>query len=178
MPSWCPAVQPPDPWRSVELIGESQASIDRVEIASCVEGGDGILDVTGAILSCFHAQEPDTQELKCGDANAPLQWLDAHTLTGTVRVQQAQMWWPHTHGNPTLYDLGLGDLKLARIGRSIDVDRGTDGAGFQLVVNGVPVFARGACWTSADIVPLGASRDKLDALFALYRNAGFNILLK
>lgn len=87
------------------------------------------------------------------------------------------MWWPHTHGEAFLYEVRLGGEPLGKVGfRSIDVDRGADGAGFQLVLNGVPVFARGACWTSADIVSLDASREKLDAIFKLCRDAGFNII--
>jgi beta-mannosidase len=44
-------------------------------------------------------------------------------------------------------------IELWRIGfRELRVDRSPLSGGFQLVVNGVPVFARGACWTRADLV--------------------------
>jgi beta-mannosidase len=126
-----------------------------------------------------------------------LQWRDAHTLTGSVRVAQAERWWPHTHGTPNLYPLTLqlddananananDDANAARVQshplgsigfRSIEVDRGADGAGFALRVNGTPVFCRGACWTSADLVTLDGTEAQLRHTFALARDAGLNML--
>jgi beta-mannosidase len=174
MPGWCPAIQPAGPWRAVELIGEEKTSIDRVEMASRVEGADGVVDIR---VRFYHAQEPATLHVQCEDVQAMLEWHDAHTATATLRVPQVRLWWPHTHGEPALYDVCIGDTSLGKIGfRTIELDRGADNAGFQLVVNGVPVFARGASWTSPDIVSLDAPREKLDSIFTLCRNAGFNII--
>ncbi|MDR5856008.1 glycoside hydrolase family 2 protein [Caballeronia sp. LZ062] len=179
MPGWCPTVQPAGPWRAVELIGESPASIDSVDLTTSVDGGDGIVDLS---VRFYHAQAPDDLWLECGDASAKLTWKDAHTATGRVRVPQARLWWPHTHGQPARYTVRLvgaleADIALGNVGfRTITVDRGADNAGFTLVVNDVPVFARGACWTSADIIALDASRDKLDSVFKACRRAGLNII--
>ncbi|WP_250535826.1 glycoside hydrolase family 2 protein [Caballeronia sp. AZ10_KS36] len=179
MPGWCPPVQPAGPWRPVELIGDSPESIDRVDLASRVDVGDGVVDVT---VRFFHAQAPTDMRLQCGEASATLAWKDAHTLTGRLRVPQARLWWPHTHGQPARYTVQLvgastGVVSLGDIGfRTIDVDRGADKAGFRLVVNGVPIFARGACWTSADIVALDASREKLASIFDACRRAGLNVI--
>ena len=174
MPGWCPAIQPAGPWRAIELIGESQACIDGIDMRSSVDGSDGVLDVT---VRFFHAQEQTPLQLECGETQAAMQWQDAHTLTGRVRVPNVRLWYPHTHGEPSRHAVKLGDIALGEIGfRTIDVDRGADNQGFQLVVNGVPVFARGACWTSADIVALDAPREKLEALFELIRDAGLNMI--
>ncbi|VXB07833.1 Beta-mannosidase [Burkholderia sp. 8Y] len=179
MPGWCPAVQPAGPWRAVELIGESIHSIDRVDSTCSVDGSDGVLDVS---VRFFHAQAPVDVRLECGETSATLVWKDAHTVTGRVRVPQARLWWPHTHGQAARYPVrivgkGIGDIALGEVGfRTIEVDRGADNAGFQLVVNSVPIFARGACWTSADIVALDASRDKLDSIFKACRRAGLNMI--
>jgi beta-mannosidase len=174
MSGWCPTIQPAGPWRAVELIGESKTCIDRIDMRSSVDGSDGILDVT---VRFFEAQQPAPVQIECGEVRGALQWQDAHTLKGRLRVPNARLWYPHTHGEPSRYAVKLGDIALGEIGfRTIDVDRGADGQGFQLVVNGVPVFARGACWTSADIVALDAPRDKLEAIFKLMRDAGLNIV--
>ncbi|WP_250455788.1 glycoside hydrolase family 2 protein [Caballeronia sp. ATUFL_M2_KS44] len=179
MPGWCPAIQPAGPWRAVEMIGESSASIDSVEMASNVDGSDGVLDVT---VRFYHPQAPDDLRLECGEASVALHWRDAHTVTGRVRVPDARLWWPHTHGEPACYAVRIeggsfGEISLGHTAfRSIEVDRGADGTGFQLVVNGVPVFARGACWTSGDIVALDAPRERLSSIFETCRQAGLNII--
>jgi len=174
MSGWCPTIQPAGPWRAIELIGESRSCIDNVDMHTRIEGKDGVLDIA---VRFFHAQEHAPITLQCGETQATLQWQDAHTLTGQVRVPNVRAWYPHTHGEPSLYAVKLGDIALGDVGfRTIEVDRGADNKGFQLVVNGVPVFARGACWTSADIVALDAPRDKLDSIFRLMRDAGINIV--
>ncbi|MBC8636451.1 glycoside hydrolase family 2 protein [Caballeronia sp. EK] len=174
MSGWCPTVQPAGPWRAIEVIGESRACIDNVDMRTRVDGTDGVLDVT---VRYFHAQEQNPVRLGCGEAQATMQWQDAHTLTGRLRVPDVRLWYPHTHGEPSRYAVKLGDIALGEVGfRTIEVDRGADKQGFQLVVNGVPVFARGACWTSADIVALDAPREKLDKIFGLVRDAGLNIV--
>ncbi len=179
MPGWCPTIQPVGPWRPVELIGESQTSIDRVEMTPRVNGADGLLDVT---VRFFHAQAPRDMRIACGEVSAALAWKDAHTAIARVRVPQARLWWPHTHGEPARYGVKLigasyEEIALGEVGfRTIEIDRGSDGAGFQIVVNGVPVFARGACWTSADIVALDAPREKLDSIFKHCRQVGLNII--
>ncbi|SAL59932.1 glycosyl hydrolase [Caballeronia terrestris] len=179
MPGWCPSIQAAGPWRAVELIGDAPASIDRVDMRTRVEGADGIVDVT---VRFFHTQNRHAVRLDCAKASAGLQWIDAHTLTGSVRVSNAPLWWPHTHGEPALHAVklhsqSLGTIALGDVGfRTIEADRGASNDGFQLIVNGVPVFARGACWTSADLVSLNASRDKLEPAFRSLRAAGMNII--
>ena len=84
---------------------------------------------------------------------APLAKVAERTLAGEVVVPNVTPWWPHTHGPPHLYGatLCIGEVvcDLGRIGfRHIAVDRGADGIGFALRVNGEAIFCRGACWTS------------------------------
>jgi beta-mannosidase len=73
----------------------------------------------------------------------------------------------------------IGDTKidLGRVGfRNIEIDRGGDGRGFGLVVNGVPVFARGAVWTPPDPIGFDSSREKLLSLLQQARDASMNML--
>lgn len=69
-------------------------------------------------------------------------------------MREPALWWPATHGEPALHELTVragsrpGQLQpLAR--RSVGFRRleaQTDDGGFRLIVNGRPVFARGAVW--------------------------------
>jgi len=179
MPGWCPPIQAVGPWRPVELVGESPTSIDRVDLHSSLDNNDGLIHLT---LTFVHPQHEQTARLVCNDASTTLQWRDTQTLAGTLRVVDAPRWWPHTHGEPALHRVALEFannevIELGRIGfRELRVDRGPLGDGFQLVVNGVPVFARGACWTHADLVSLSGSREQAQTFFQLARDAGMNLL--
>ena len=98
-----------------------------------------------------------------------------------LRLPKVEKWWPHTHGTPTLHDVKLrtaaGEIDLGRIGfRSIAVDRDSDGKGFALVVNGVKIFARGACWSAADLVSLAGDRARLAPWLTLARDAHMNMI--
>jgi beta-mannosidase len=98
-----------------------------------------------------------------GDHSVPLTPAGAGRLAGTLRLPNVEKWWPHTHGTPRLHDVRLrldgGEIALGRTGfRSLAVDRDADGKGFALVVNGVKIFARGACWSASDLVSLAGDR--------------------
>ena len=90
---------------------------------------------------------------------AVLERAGPNVLHGTLTVPDPALWWPHTHGEPVLRSLTLkiGDMlcDLGPVGfRTVEVQRGEDGRGFAIAVNGAPVFCRGACWTNPDIVAL------------------------
>ncbi|CAB3781184.1 glycosyl hydrolase 2 galactose-binding domain-containing protein [Paraburkholderia caffeinilytica] len=183
MPGWCPSVQAVGPWRPIEMLSDAPHAFDTIDLTSRLEDDDGIVSLT---LHFVHPHDVDTcpASLKCGDCVSSLQWKDAYTLNGSVRVPHAERWWPHTHGAPTLYPLTLQlddesaiSHSLGSVGfRSIEVERGANGMGFALRVNGTPVFCRGACWTSADLVTLTGTEAQLRQTFSLARDAGMNML--
>ncbi len=101
-----------------------------------------------------------------------------------TEVPGAQAWWPHTHGAPVRYALALAwrsarsELRHSPLGHTgfRRVALLTQEGGFAIEVNGVPVFARGACWTPMDARSLQASPAQLDAELQRLRAAGINML--
>nr|WP_245621132.1 glycoside hydrolase family 2 protein [Paraburkholderia ferrariae] len=179
MPGWCPPLQAAGPWRPIELLAGAPDALDGVDLATAMEGDDGIVNVTVRFVRAHATTLAAT--LHCGQAEGTLAWRDAHTLHGTLRVPNAERWWPHTHGSPTRHavtlQLGHRAIALGEVGfRTIEVDRGEDGKGFGLRINGVPVFCRGACWTSADLATLAGTQAQLEHTFALARDAGMNMI--
>ncbi len=106
MPGWCPSIQAVGPWRPVELLGTAPHAFDTIDLTSRLEDDDGVVSLT---LHFVHPHDVDrcAASLNCDGIVSSLQWRDAYTLSGSVRVPHAQRWWPHTHGAPTLYPLTL-----------------------------------------------------------------------
>jgi beta-mannosidase len=172
MPGWCPSIQAVGPYRPVSLIRPGRLSLDDVRIGADVDGTDGVLSVSFAgTLSGLR--------LRCGDVEADLVPGDGRT-EATLRVPDATLWWPATHGRPGRYDVEVvddhGSYPLVRTGfRHLEVDRG-DGSDFAVRVNGVPVFCRGAVWTSADMLTLAGTRDGYKPLLRRAADAGMNMI--
>ena len=103
-------------------------------------------------------------------------------------VEKPQFWWPNGLGAQPLYDLevelldkegGVFDAKHRRLGlRTIELDRHADewGESFQFVVNGVPIFAKGANWIPAHSFVNEVSRAEYDNLLTSAVEANMNML--
>jgi beta-mannosidase len=135
-PGFAPAPPLVGPWRDVQVVAAGTPTVD---LRTTFDGADGAVTITCA---------PGAGELEVsiGDIAAQLP-----PGGGTVRVPRPEVWWPHTHGEPALYPVRVGTAAGAarrRIGfRRLDHATDVERDGPALVVNGVPVFARGAVWT-------------------------------
>ena len=169
MTGWHPPVHAVGPWRPIWLLDRN---LD-VDLRATLDGDDGVLEVSLRL-------DGDATVI-VGDHSAPLSPTADGRLAGTLRLPRVEKWWPHTHGKPALHDVKLrtssGEIDLGRTGfRSIAVDRDSDGKGFALVVNGVKIFARGACWSAADLVSLAGDRERLTPWLTLARDAHMNMV--
>jgi len=186
MPAWSPPVAPVGPWRPIEIEADPlhiQQTDLRVEL-NPQEGTTRIgLDVTCAPAATV------TGTARVGEYETDLtreQLLDGRCLlTGVVRVYKPDLWWPHTHGPQPLYPVSASisvagsraDVDLGRVGfRTIAVDRDADSNGFGLVLNTIPVFCRGVCWTPLDLAALTAGDDVYRAALELFRDTGMNMV--
>ena len=178
IPGWGPPVHAVGPWRGVALIPAlRQRIVEKRIVARFDRDGDGLLDVS---VRLAHPAS-GWVTARCGTIDFVLVDDGTGLLEGRVEIPEVERWWPHTHGAPVLYRVAVfvGDLDfdLGSVGfRTIAVDRDPDGKGFGLVVNDVPIFCRGACWTSADIVALPSTRAAYEPLLALARDAGMNLI--
>jgi beta-mannosidase len=179
MPGWCPKIDVVGPWRPIRLLRETaDGSIVETEMHADLDGKTGILDV---VLTLGEPLPEDRiATVTCAGITAKLEPLGTR-LKARLEIPDTLAWWPHTHGAPALHTvtatLGEAIIRLGRVGfRRIELDRGTDGRSFQILINGVPVFCRGAIWTPADPVGLPARPDALADDLRLAREAGVNML--
>ncbi|MBN2304915.1 MAG: glycoside hydrolase family 2 protein [Anaerolineae bacterium] len=117
--------------------------------------------------------------------------LEHHT-TGTayITVPHPALWWTHDLGDPNLYDLRVVlrdaerelDRRDMQIGiRTIELDQSPDPGEpgtrfFRFVLNGVPLFAKGANWIPADSFFASMPLDRYDALLKAARRVHMNML--
>ncbi|MFC0530099.1 glycoside hydrolase family 2 protein [Phytohabitans kaempferiae] len=110
------------------------------------------------------------------------------TAVVTVEVRDPELWWPRGYGEQVrhLLDVTLRsaggdavDTWQRRIGfRSVRLDTTADAHGtpFTLVVNGVPVFARGVNWIPDDTFVTRMTRERYAERFAQAIAANVNLL--
>ncbi len=180
-PGWSPSAPAVGPWRDVWLGDASSTLAERLRLRTRVDGRAGWLDVLlvdappGALHLQLHRDGQIHRLPLARDANG--------TAAGTLRIDDVALWWPHTHGEPALYDaeLILGDgpesrsIALHAVGfRELHWHR--ENGDFALEVNGVPVFARGACWTPLDPLRLHAAPDRYAPAIEQVKAAGMNLL--
>ena len=178
MPGWCPPVDAVGPWRPISLIDPACAPLVDARLTTDFDGLDGHLI---ARLTLRPGATPAEVRLFCADCETTLHRTPEGDFVGELPLAGIEPWWPHTHGRPTLHDVAAeidgARLTLGRVGfRRLTLDRGADGRGFGLGVNGVPVFARGTVWSPLDIVGLSGERDAYAPELTRIRDAGLNML--
>jgi beta-mannosidase len=102
-----------------------------------------------------------------------------------LEVPAPQLWWPRGHGAQPLYTLTVEVVGAEaapwqhRIGlRSVALDTAPDeiGSRFALLVNGQPVFCRGANWIPDDCFPHRVTRERLRERLLAAVEANLNLL--
>lgn len=187
IPAWTPPAAPVGPWRPIALEDRTLLASVRADIRARLEGSTGVVDVT-LDLETIDGRPPERVVLRVGEAPFDLPCAAGDeprrvTARALVHVPDARRWWPHTHGAQERYpvqaELTVGGqaalVDLGAVGfRELEV--ASDGGGFGLQVNGVDVFARGACWTPLDPVSLGASPAAYRSTLEAVRAAGMNMV--
>ena len=187
-PGWSPPAAVVGPWKAIWLERRGGAMVDDVRLEARVEGARGTVNCILSLDGDGHL--PETVSLRL-ERNGRI-WLQplqragsSRSFTGHLDIDEVDLWWPHTHGDPALYDARVhftlpdaaNDTWVAagRVGfRTVHVD--TSGGDFSVSVNGVPVFCRGACWTPLDAVSLRSNADGCQTAVAQVRAAGMNML--
>jgi beta-mannosidase len=130
MPGVAPGPPVVGPWRPVEV--RRGAPVDR-RLRATLDGDSGVVTFAGGGTATLTGP------------------TGTYTGESPLVVPDVARWWPHTHGEPVLYDLTLPDGTARRVGfRSVTSAGQVETDGLHLSVNGVPVFARGALWTPND----------------------------
>ena len=183
-PGFAPEPEPVGPWRPITLVRRRRIVVEDWTRQADLEGSDGTVRVELRVRSLDTEARPVNGRLQVGDAEAAIEFEehgDVHYGRASVSISNVLTWWPHTHGQPTLYPVRV-KLDLAD-GSTVILDDLPDGfrsiaidGDMALRVNGTPIFCRGVVWTPPDAVSLNASTDVLRQRLELLRDGGFNLI--
>jgi beta-mannosidase len=191
---WGPRVVTEGIWQGVRLeswnaLRLSDFHVAQMQVTADVAKLDAQLDIDADAVMTAHvalgwrAPDGSTQslqhdvELKAGDNHVAIPFTITHP----------QRWWPVGYGKPDLYgfhvEVAAGGKVLASADRetglrSVELRRQKDqwGKGFEFVVNGVPIFAKGANFIPPHIFPTRVTPARLRQLLESARDANMNML--
>lgn len=184
IPGWSPPCAPVGPWRAIRLIEEARLGVQSLRLHSTLDDGAGVLRVEGQLTG----DQVREATVRVGEHSAALQVTeegDGVRVSGTLRVPEVRPWAPHTLGTPHRYPVSLvvgvagGNVELDAgwVGfRSVELRGGNDGEQFQIAINGSPVFCRGGCWTTTDVLGLDGDREAYAQTLERARDAGVNMI--
>ncbi|HKV98572.1 MAG TPA: glycoside hydrolase family 2 TIM barrel-domain containing protein [Vicinamibacterales bacterium] len=150
-------------------IAVAVANVTSVPVTGVVEGTLGDIAFQSAPVTIGPA---GTQTVTLSPAN-----------TAQLRLSHPKLWWPNGFGDPNLYPLHLTFAEGGIISDAMDLKIGVRSISYKLgdrddlalVVNGVPVFAKGGNW-GMDEAMKRIPRERLDAEMRLHRDANYTIV--
>ncbi|WP_237155173.1 glycosyl hydrolase 2 galactose-binding domain-containing protein [Oryzibacter oryziterrae] len=169
MPGWTPPVDIVGPFRACTLLPQAP-----FEIVSCTTRMDGS---TGHVQIVIRLINDEAATFHCGKFKEKLA-QNGDIYSANISIPDAPLWWPHTHGPQPLLPLALtvGDTRIDIGHAGFRTIESNSESGFGLTVNGEAVFCRGAVWTEADPIGLGASRAVYEPFLVKAREAGMNMI--
>lgn len=174
---WGPQLPPIGIWKDIRLEGHSAARLDDVHLRQHHAGDRVTIEAT---LTLERWQDiPLTVKTRVTDPEGAVLEEQADVVgksqTLQVLITQPKLWWPNGYGDQPLYNVEvqltaddfIHDRRTYQMGlRTLELRREDDewGQSFTFVVNGVPIFAKGANWIPADSFPTRTSDEHLENL--------------
>ncbi|MBN1563028.1 MAG: glycoside hydrolase family 2 protein, partial [Anaerolineae bacterium] len=197
---WGPRLPTIGIWRPVELRREWLATITGTHFYTLEIKPNQALVAVKVEAERFAGDAPLIADIQLTppDGSAPITahlplTANAGQLTGTayLAVQNPALWWTHDLGDPALYDLQVAlcvengaelAMHTQQVGiRTIELDQSPDPDEwgtrfFRFVLNGVPIFAKGADWIPADSFVGAITDDHYTMLLTAARDVNMNML--
>jgi beta-mannosidase len=191
---WGPKLPPIGIWKDIRLEGYSRAALEDVHIRQSHVGGKVTVSAEVKVKEWNHTDLRVTFKVTSPDGQAqtiqagPNQ-VSAGSLICNLQSEiiNPQVWWPNGFGKQPLYQVEVSlesgktalDQRSYQVGlRTVELRREPDqwGESFTFVVNGVPIFVKGADWIPADAFPTRISDTYMERLIADAAAAHMNML--
>ncbi len=178
-------------WKPARLESWSTARLAAVRTEALLPGGahEGARGVVRVSVDVERAGDvPLTLTVAAGDGTTTVDIpTGATSATAEVELASVELWWPRTHGAQPLTDVSVTltadgtvvDAAHRRVGfRTITLDMSPDehGTSFTFVVNGEPVWVKGANWIPDDAFPHRVTRERYAARVRQAADMNMNLL--
>jgi len=186
---WGPMLPTSGIWRSIYLEAFDSIRIKDVSVrtVSCTAGA-AQLEIEGVIEKGKDKGVTCNARLDNGEETIFAEAIpEGHRVRFSLSVADPRLWWPNGWGEPFLYDFYFSvlsggkviDEKHFKYGIRTTELRLSDDKGensFRILVNGKPVFCRGADWIPADSFIPRITHEKYRTLLEMSRDSGMNML--
>lgn len=186
---WGPKLPAVGIWRDIRLEGSSTARLEDVHVRQRHEDGNVLLDVHIQAVVWGSTQPGARVSLTTPQGKVFLTKVLLEEGVGKVLipVDEPQLWWPNGYGAQPLYQVEVSlmagsnelDRQSIQIGlRTLELRQELDewGRSFTFVVNGVPIFAKGANWIPSESFPTRLTPAHLEHLIRSAALAHQNML--
>lgn len=188
---WAPTLPAIGIWRDVSLEGFTAARLQDVHLRQRHERGRVTLGATVQAESWGDAPLVVRLTVTAPDGRRVVarSGLDPVSAAGDLRavIRDPELWYPNGYGAQPLYGVEVAllegravlDRRSFQVGlRTIELREDPDewGRSFRFVVNGVPIFAKGANWIPADSFPTRVTPARLEHLVRSAAEANHNML--
>ena len=186
---WGPKLPPIGIWKDIRLEGYESARLADVHIRQHHQAGSVRVSAAAAVESW--EEKPLTIRATLlapgGGRMQSVAAVQRGSAELAIDVDDPRLWWPSGMGAQDLYQFEVTleadgtvlDRRAYRIGlRTISLRREPDawGESFTFVVNGVPLFAKGADWIPADSFPTRVTDAHMESLLQSAVDANMNML--
>jgi beta-mannosidase len=188
---WGPQLPPIGVWRGGRLAGYSEAKFEMIHLRQ-TQQFDGSVEVSAEAKITQWAELPLQLCLTLKDPSGQTFATTCRVMdreaTAKLFIKEPVLWWPNGYGEQALYqaqvtlrtaDETILDLQDYQVGlRTLELRQEPDafGESFTFVVNGVPIFAKGANWIPADSFPTRITRESLSRLLGDAARAHHNMI--
>ncbi len=169
------------------LILRKGAAMEFIDIRAALEEGKGTVNAEVLYTKGEIAGEL-TATLTCPDGKKQTKKRkNPENKVFSFEVEKPEIWWCNGLGEQPLYTLSVshknadGETQTIekRVAfRTITLDRERDeyGSNFQFVVNGVPIFAKGANYIPMDTIYTNITSEKIYTLLKMCKDSGMNMV--
>ena len=196
---WGPRLPTIGMWRPVELRRQRRAALLGVHFATLNITADRTRAAVAIRIEAerFHGDGPLTARARLKGPDGALLETDVSLVgqrtrdtTAYLVVERPRLWWTHELGQPALYELAVtlldGEAELCQehlqVGiRTLTLDQSPDPAErgtrfFRFILNGAPIFAKGADWIPCDSFVGAIDPHRYSQLIERARDANMTML--